>query len=411
MLSESRQSSGGPAATASVDDRLVGAANVALLQTHLRRLHDHRDHANRTLHFDTLLTTLLLGFYESADRSLRMLDDLSRSAHAQALLPVPRTPRSTMSDALASFDPQQLQPIVASLMKRLPALRRMDDDLHALLKRIIAADGSIFTVPADVAWAIALNRRGGQDGKQIRLNLTLDVLQFVPDQFDLSGAGDGSESAAFVRQLQRDVIYLFDRNFVDFVFLHAVLDHESDFVVRLKSDTNFNAIEARPLSESDRAVNVLSDSIGHVPGSGGSPGFGTRPLREVRILDTRSNKIVRLLTTLLDVPAHVIGKLYRQRWSIELFFRWLKCVAKFEHLISHSQNGITIQFYVAVIGVLLTYIRTGQRPGVYEFRCLAWVARGIMDVATMQEILALRQRERDQNKARRLKKLAAQNQA
>jgi hypothetical protein len=234
----------------------------------------------------------------------------------------------------------------------------------------------------------------------------------VPDQFDLSGQGDGSESAAFIRQLQGDVIYLFDRNFVDFAFLHAVLDKQSDFVVRLKSDTVFDAIESRPLSADDRAVHVLSDSIGHVPGSAGSPGFGTRPLREVRILDTRNNKIVRLLTTLLDVPAHVIGKLYRQRWTIELFFRWLKCVAKFEHLISHSQNGITIQFYVAVIGVLLTYIRTGQRPGVYEFRCLSWVARGMMDVATMHEVLALRQRERDQNKTRRLTKLlATQNQA
>jgi hypothetical protein len=157
---------------------------------------------------------------------------------------------------------------------------------------------------------------------------------------------------------------------------------------------------------------VLSDSTGHVPGSRGSPGFGTRRLREVCIFDTRNNKVVRLLTTLLDVPAHVIGKLYRQRWTIELFFRWLKCVAKFEHLISHSQNGITIQFYVAVIGVLLTYLRTGQRPSVYEFRCLSWVARGIMDVATMHEILTLRQRERDQAKARRSKKLAAaQNQA
>ena len=189
-----------------VDDRLVGAANVALLQEHLRRLHAHREHPNRTLHFDTLLTTLLLGFYESADRSLRLLDDLSRGTHARELLAVSRTPRSTMSDALASFDPKQLEPIVRSLIKRLPALRRMDDDLHALLKRIIAADGSIFTVPADVAWAIALDRRGGQAGKQIRLNLTLDVLQFVPDQFDLSGQGDGSESAAFIRQLQADVI-------------------------------------------------------------------------------------------------------------------------------------------------------------------------------------------------------------
>ena len=118
-----------------------------------------------------------------------------------------------------------------------------------------------------------------------------------------------------------------------------------------------------------------------------------------------------LITDRFDLDADLVAIAYRYRWSVELFFRWLKCVAKFEHLISHSQNGITIQFYVAVIGVLLTYIRTGQRPGVYEFRCLSWVARGMMDVATMHEVLALRQRERDQNKARRLTKLATQNQA
>ena len=90
---------------------------------------------------------------------------------------------------------------------------------------------------------------------------------------------------------------------------------------------------------------------------------------------------------------------------IELFFRWLKCVARVEHLISHNANGMTIQFYVAVIAVLLSYLRCGQRPGVYEFNCLAWVARGVMSVANMQEVLARRQRERDQAKSRRARLL------
>ncbi len=206
-----------------------------------------------------------------------------------------------MSDALASFDPKALEPIVTSLMKRLPALSRGDGDLHALLKRIvagqspipapIAADGSLFTVPADVLWAIALTRSNGKVGRQIRLNLQLDVLHFMPTGFDLSGAGDGSETAAFARNLVADVIYLvagqspipapFDRGFVDFSFLHAVLDKGSDFVVRLKSDTKFVALEERPLTEQDRADGILSDRIGRVPGSAGCPGFAastrTRP--------------------------------------------------------------------------------------------------------------------------------------
>jgi len=394
-------------AGARIDQRLVGGACVKLLQDHLRRLHAHRDHPNRTLHYDTLLTALLLNFYEPAERSLRQIEDLSCSDQAKDFLPDGRTPRSTLSDALASMDPRQLEPIVRSLAARLPGLRRVDDDLQALLKRLIAADGSLFSVPADVAWAISLTRRNGRPGKQIRLNLQLDVLQFMPERFDLSGAGDGSEAAAFARNLLGGVVYLLDRNFVDFSFLHAVLGKSSDFVVRLKSDTHFDTLEDRPLDEKDQAAGVLSDRIGQVPGSNASPGFGIRRLREVLIWDARNKKEVRLLTTLLDVPAQIIAKLYRHRWMIELFFRWLKCIARFDHLISENANGIMIQFYVAVIAVMLSYIRTGQRPGVYEFNCLSWVARGVMSVATMQEVLARRQRERDLAKARRLAKAAA----
>jgi len=412
-----RPKSSSPAAAAAaagearVDERLVGAEFVQLLQGHLHTLRPHRAHPNRTLHYDELLTALLLAFYEPADRSLRRIDDLSDGEYARPFLPAGRTPRSTMSDALAGFDPRALEPLVASLMQRLPALSRGDGDLHALLKRVIAADGSLFTVPADVLWAIALTRSNGKTGRQIRLNLQLDVLHFVPTAFDLSGAGDGSETAAFARSLVADVIYLFDRGFVDFTFLQAVLDKGSDFVVRLKSDTKFTAVEERPLTDQDRADGILHDRIGHVPGSAGCPGFGERLFREVVVWDARNGKEVRLLTTLLDVPARTIGQLYRHRWLIEIFFRWLKCVAKFEHLVSHNANGITIQLYVAVIAVLLTYLRTGQRPGVYEFHCLAWVARGVMTVTDMQRVLARRQRERDLAKARRRAKAAAEKQA
>lgn len=400
-----------PADEARVDEQLVGAEFVKLIQDHLQALRSHRAHPNRTLHYDELLTALLLAFYEPADRSLRLIDDLSDSGHARAFLPDGRTPRSTMSDALAGFDPKALEPIVASLTKRLPALSRGDRDLHALLKRVIAADGSLFTVPADVLWAIALKRSNGRAGRQIRLNLQLDVLHFVPTGFDLSGAGDGSETAAFARNLAPGVIYLFDRGFVDFAFLRAVLEVGSDFVVRLKGDTKFVAVEDRPLTEQDKAAGILSDRTGRVPGSAGCPGFGGRPFREVVVWDGRNRKEVRLLTTLPDVPARTVGQLYRHRWMIELFFRWLKCVARFEHLVSHNANGIAIQLYVAVIAVLLTYLRTGQRPGVYEFHCLSWVARGVMTVADMQRVLTRRQRERDLARRRRLARAAAKTQA
>jgi hypothetical protein len=388
-------------------EAVVGRQYIELLQPFLERLRQSYLHPNRLLHYDTVLVAMLMGFYNSTIRSLRTMEDQSRCEGFVELLPVERVCRSTLSDALRQMDAGHLLSLVGSLMKKVPALQQTDGDLHALSRRIIAADGSVFTVPADVMWAIALSRRNGKAGRQFRLNLQLDVLQFLPATFSLSGDDDGSESAAFTRDLMSGVIYVCDRNFVDFKFIHAVFDKNSDLVVRLKSDTNFVGLQERPLSEADRAVGIVSDRIGRVPGSAGSPGFGDKPLREVIVIDPRSGKLVRFLTNLLDLPAHIIGLIYRHRWQIELFFKWLKCTARLRHLLSESKNGIAVQLYVAVIGVLLMHLRTGRRPSIYAANCLNLVACGLMTVATMLKILEKRERERDLERARLARKQAA----
>ena len=116
-------------------------------------------------------------------------------------------------------------------------------------------------------------------------------------------------------------------------------------------------------------------------------------LREVVIVpaDDPENPVY-LLTTLLDVDASVIGILYRQRWQIELFFRWMKSYARFDHLISHSREGVLLNFYVAVVGVTLLYLHTGRRPSKYLFTMMGMVANGS---ASLEEIMPiLRERER-----------------
>lgn len=398
---------------ATVVAEVVGAEYVQLLQKHLKKLHACRDHPNRTLHFDAVLVALLLGYYGGV-RSLRGIEDLSEQPHFAEQLPGGRVCRSTLADALRAFDPAPLKQVVADLLRRLPHLRHHDADLHAMMRTIVALDGSIFTVPAEVAWAISLHRRNGEVGKQLRLNVHLDVLQFVATDLSVCGDEQGSESASFIASLLAGLVYVADRNFVDFKFMHAVIDVGSDFVVRLKSDTTFLPLAHggdNPLDPEDRAANVVSDRVGHVPGSAGSPGFGARHLREVVVTDPRTGKPVRLLTTLLDVPARIIGLIYRYRWMIELFFRWLKCVAKFKHLFSLDRNGVTTQFYVAVIALLLTYLRTGNRPGVYEFQCLSWIAAGIATPESVARVLERRNRERAQARARYEKKRAAQKNA
>ena len=116
-------------------------------------------------------------------------------------------------------------------------------------------------------------------------------------------------------------------------------------------------------------------------------------LREVVIVsaDDPGNPVY-LLTTLLDLEASIIGILYRYRWQIELFFRWLKSYARFDHLISHTREGVLLNFHVAVIGVTLMDLHTGHRPSKYLFIMMGMVANGS---ATLDEIMPiLRERER-----------------
>ena len=232
----------------------------------------------------------------------------------------------------------------------------------------------------------------------------------MPVAAQVDGKDRGSESAAFAGTLEPGVVYLADRNFVDFDFLRAVLGVGSDFVVRLKKagsgpNVAVSATNGEPAAK-DAEAGVLRDELVTLPGSAGSPGMGGTPLRVVTVFDPVRREEVRLLTTLLpdDVPAWVIGRLYRQRWAIELFFRWLKCVAKVRHLFAESENGITMQFYVVVIATLLMYLRTGHRPSVYKAVLLASAAAGDLALEKVPEILERIARERALERLRRAAK-------
>jgi hypothetical protein len=372
---------------------------LKVLNGHMATLRAGRAHPNRTLFYDELVVALLIAAYEPCINSLRTLEDASVSQSFLAChITSKRLAKSTLSDAMATMDPKLLLPILKRLMLQVPNLPRRDPDLAGLGK-MLAVDGSYFRAAVDVVWAIATTKADSKLGRSVRLNLQLDVLEFVPADVSISGQGDGSEGKAFLAQgIRPDAVYLADRGFVDMDFIKGVLEAGADLVVRVHKDTRFESLYSQALDLEDKEAHVVSDAIGIIRR------IGDRHLREVIVTDPRSGKSVRIITSLLEVPARVIGKLYRHRWTIELFFRWLKCVARVRHLISDSRNGVTLQFYVAIIAVLAGYIVTGSKPGLYEYNMLCGVMRGTTIEKGMLEVLARRARERELERLRRARK-------
>ena len=379
--------------------RRAVSSRSGLIDGHLARLRALPAHGNRGLHVDQLFLGLLLAFFDPLARSLRMIED---KGDFGGRLDLARMARSTTADALAVFDPSCLKPIIDDLRQRVPSLAHADADLSVITRRIIAADGTYLTTLADVAWALAHTKSNGRRQGQVRANVQMDVATWTPQVLTISGDDDTSEPGAFARDLLEGVLYVIDRNFLDFAFLGLLLDKDNDFVLRARKNAPaIRVLDTLPLSAADTEAGVIADEIVELTGCGAPKGR----FRQVTISTVNrkgETEIIRLLSNLTDpkIAARVIGAIYRQRWQIELFFKWLKTWARMDHLLSTSRNGITFQFYVAVIGVLMMYLQSGRRVSIYTLAALSRLARGECTLEQAMAVINRRDREREMNRAR-----------
>jgi hypothetical protein len=365
------------------------------------------------LFLDDVFVAYLLAFFNPSIRSLRVIEDFSQTVQAQRHLTTQRICRSTLSDFNKIADPQRLNPIIAELRKNLDLKSSnpqvQDGDLYGLLQQVLAVDGTFFEAAADVVWAVG-HRNQHTKRYRARVDVCVDIHTWLPEVMAIPDPGEGEAHRA-AQTVKPGAIHIYDRGFGSFDLLTAHYQEHStglrpiaEFVLRGKTNQlHFTATEERKLTEKQRQQRIVSDRIGVLDG------LPQITVREV-IIRTEAGEEIRLLTNLLEVKAEVIGELYRRRWQIELFFRWLKCYANFNHLISHSREGLLLNFYVVIIGVMLMYLHTGGRPSKYAVILLGMVAQSGGDLESILPILRERERQcevaRKSAAARRARKKA-----
>jgi len=391
-------------------DRVVGWRFIRPLEEALLTLRRQgQQHPNRTLFLDHVVVAHLLAFFNPAVTSLRKIEDVFENPSVRKHLGTPRLPKSTLADAQRLFDPQLLLPLIESLKERV-SLTPHDPRLDEITRKILASDGSFFAVAPRIAWALynqctrANTDRPIRQG-QVRGHFNFDILRGIPDHVTLTD-GQASEAEQLRAALEPGCLYLMDRGFQQYQLLLDILEAGSDFVVRLRKTARLGEVETLPLTAADRMAGVLSDCRVRVGWRDSRSPF-TATLRRVTIAQpNKPNEPLTLLTNRTDLPAEVIGLLYRHRWQIELFFRWLKCMAQFQHFFSESQTAMTLQMYVAMIATLLIAVETGSKPSSYDYSLMSLAVGGL---APMEEILATaaRRRAERQRAAERAKVRAA----
>lgn len=395
---------------------VAGGRSVRGLRPLLEALPPLSTHPNRELQTRDVFVAHLLAFFNPTLRSLRALEDFSRTRQARRYLAVERLPKSTLADFHRLADPAVLAPILGRLLAATASRgRRVPGGLPEAVREVLAVDGTFLAVAADVAWAVRHATNAGKPRASARLDVHLDVASGLPRAVNVGGAG-ASEPAAAAEAVRPGAVHVYDRGFFDFALIRRHLDVSArggaaPFVLRMRADgersPRFDRRRERPLEAADRQAGVTADHLGRLAGSQHRPA-PEADLREVVIASPgEPGREVRLLTDLRDAPARVIGALYRDRWQVELFFRWLKATAGFRHLLCERREAVLFEVYVAVIGTLLLALSYPGRPSKYAFALLHQVACGGATADEVLPILAERERrcalDRESQRRRRAK--------
>jgi hypothetical protein len=389
--------------------QVQGGKYVRILQRHVNALREESPHGNRALFLDDIFLAYLLAFFNPSLRSLRTIEDFSQTRQAQRHLSIPRICKSTLADFHHLVDTERLKPIVTALREAVEQKRQgshSTGDLHQVLQDVVAVDGTFLPAFADVTWAICERNNTPLHCHRARVDCQVDVRHWVPEVMTIPEPGQ-SEAESAKHTITPGAIHLYDRGYISYSLLAAHYTKGSidpptaHFVLRLRqsgsNSPEFKQPVERPLGRTGPKAGIVADRLGRFEGLDDLLGEAVC-LREVVVaLDDGTE--LRLLTNLLDLPAEVIATLYRQRWQIELFFRWLKYCANFDHLISHTRSGMQLNLYVVLIGMMLLYLHIDGRPSKYLFNMLQIVSQG---GASLEEILPiLREREHQCEVARR----------
>ncbi len=359
---------------------LEGFKLLELLEPFLERLQKvgtERDVAgNRDLYFDQYTALVLLYFFSPIVTSLRGLQQATELKKVQERLGISRVSLGSLSEASRVFDAAALQGVITELAERALPLAGAAD-LKAL-EGLTAVDGSLLPALPRMAWALWVD----ETHRAAKMHLAFEVLRGVPVKVSVT-EGNGSEKNELRKMLEASRLYVVDRGYAEYQLFQEIVDAKSSFVGRIRNDANWTLVEERPLSPAAKAAGVLSDREVWLGGKKSCKAL-KQTLRVVEVAtgktDSKGNPEVLLLATdRMDLDADLVALAYQYRWSVELFFRWFKCILGCQHLLSTCENGVEIQVYVAIIASLLVSLWTGRKPTKRTFEMLCFFFCGMAD--------------------------------
>lgn len=179
----------------------------------------------------------------------------------------------------------------------------------------------------------------------IKLQTLYDITTQIPTFIHITNATVNDMNAMDVIPYESEAYYIFDRGYVDYKRLYNVTRHTAYFVIRAKKNLQFQYTQMNPVNEKN---GVMSDQIGKLTGFYISQ-FYPDEISKVIYYDKETNRTFVYLTNNMKLTSEQIALLYKKRWQVELFFKWIKQHLKIKSFWGITENAVRIQIYTAVI--------------------------------------------------------------
>ena len=256
--------------------------------------------------------------------------------------------KSTLADANEQRDWRLWEDLAKSLMRKARPLYAGEDLGLELDNTVYALDSTTIDLSLTLfPWADFRSTKAG-----IKMHTQIDLRGPIPTCIYITSARQ--HDVLWLDQLlfEPGAFYVIDRGYMDFMRLNLIARAGAFFVTRAKGNLRFTRQISFPV---DHATGLRSDQIGNLTLPKASDAFPL-PLRRVRYFDAERNRYLVFLTNHLDIPALTVAKIYRLRWQIELFFRWIKGHLRIKHYYGTSPNAVKTQIWIAVAVYLMVAI-------------------------------------------------------
>jgi hypothetical protein len=256
--------------------------------------------------------------------------------------------KSTLADANDQRDWRLWEDLAKSLMRKARPLYAGEDLGLDIENTVYALDSTTIDLSLTLfPWAEFRSTKAG-----IKMHTQIDLRGPIPTCIHITGARQHDVLWLDHLGFEPGAFYVMDRGYMDFKRLNLIARTGAFFVTRAKDNLRFTRQISFPV---DQSTGLRSDQIGNATLPKALDAFPSL-LRRVRYYDAERKRYLVFLTNHLEIPALTVARIYRLRWRIELFFRWIKGHLRIKHYYGMSPNAVKTQIWIAVAVYLMVAI-------------------------------------------------------